>query len=175
MSIDTAETKKARGNLCMPIVLVSASHGGVSNCMTLAWSSPTSFQPPLVNISVGLTRFTHELIMKSGEFAINVLSEDQMDLAVYCGTISGRDVNKFRERSIPIRPGKAVGAPLVNGCAANIECKVRGYLLTGDHTLFVGEILRYEEDVTLNPLIRFRGMFFKPSEPLGVDEHPAIV
>ncbi len=175
MSDNLEETKKARGNLCVPIALLSAAHRGVSNLMTLAWSSPTSFEPPLVNVSVGVSRFTHDLIMKSGEFAINLLADDQMDLAVYCGNNSGRDVNKFREKCIATRPAKLIGAPLVENCAANIECKVRGYVLTGDHTCFVGEILRYDENTLKSPLVRFRGMFYKTSEPLGADEHPAKV
>jgi flavin reductase (DIM6/NTAB) family NADH-FMN oxidoreductase RutF len=167
--------KQARGNLCMPIALISVHHEGVTNAMTAAWNTPTSFQPPLINISIGTTRFTHDLIMGSKEFAINILSSDQMDLAVYCGNISGREVDKFKEQNIPTRKAKIIGAPLINGCAANIECKLHSYFLTGDHTVFVGETVAYDEDISKDPLIRFRGMFFKASEPLGEDAHPAKV
>jgi len=167
--------KKARGNLCNPIILVTAKHNKVRNVMTAAWCAPTSFDPPLISINIGTSRFTHDLIMKSNEFAINVVSFDQMDLAIYCGNISGRDVDKFKEKKISTRPAKKIKAPLINGCAANIECKVRHYYLTGDHTVFVGETVRYDEDDSKIPLIRFRGYFYKPSEPLGADEHKAKV
>jgi flavin reductase (DIM6/NTAB) family NADH-FMN oxidoreductase RutF len=122
----------------MPISLVTAKHGKVRNVMTAAWTSPSSFDPPLISITIGTGRFTHDLIMKSKEFAINVLSPDQMDLAIFCGNISGREVDKFKEKKISIRSAKKIKAPLINGCAANIECKVRHYYLTGDHTVFVG-------------------------------------
>ena len=167
----TLRFKKARGNLCMPVILVSAENDGVRNVMTAAWSSPTSFDPPLILISIGTTRFTHDLIMKSKEFAINVLSEDQMELAVFCGNVSGRELDKFKTKDITSRPAKKIRAPLINGCAANIECRVRSYLLTGDHTVFVGETVRYDEDSARRPLARFRGMFYGLSEPLGADEH----
>jgi flavin reductase (DIM6/NTAB) family NADH-FMN oxidoreductase RutF len=155
--------------------LVSAETDGVRNVMTAAWSSPTSFDPPLILISIGTTRFTHDLIMKSKEFAINILSEDQMELAVFCGNVSGRELDKFKTKDISSRPAKKIRAPLINGCAANIECKVRSYLLTGDHTVFVGETVRYDEDSSKRPLVRLRGMFYGVSEPLGADEHKAKV
>lgn len=169
------EIKNARGNLCMPIVLITSNHGGVANVMTAAWSAPTSFEPPLINISIGITRFTHDLILKSGEFAINILADDQMELAVFCGNVSGRETNKFEEQNISIRNAKLIDVPLINDCAANIECKVREKFQTGDHTVFAGESIRYDEDISKNPLIRFRGLFYQISAPLGEDDHPAQV
>ena len=169
------EIKNARGNLCMPIVLITSNYEGVANVMTAAWSAPTSFEPPLINISVGITRFSHDLILKSGEFAINVLADDQMELAVFCGNVSGRETNKFEEQNISIRNAKLIDVPLINDCAANIECKVREKFLTGDHTVFAGESITYEEDISKNPLIRFRGLFYQISAALGEDDHPAQV
>ncbi len=167
--------KQARGNLCMPIVMVSAANGGVRNVMTAAWSSPAAFDPPLITVAIGISRFTHDLILKSGEFALNIASEGQMELAVFCGNNSGRDVDKFQAARIPTRAGKRIGAPLIEGCAANIECKVRSYLLAGDHTIFVGETVAYWEDRRKRPLIRFRGAFFAMGDELGADVHKAKV
>jgi flavin reductase (DIM6/NTAB) family NADH-FMN oxidoreductase RutF len=113
--------------------------------------------------------------MKSGEFALNVLSEDQIDLAVFCGNVSGRETDKFKERDMKTRAARKIEAALIEDCAANIECKVRSYFLTGDHTVFVGEIVRYDEDSSKKPLTRFRGMFHGISEPLAEDEHPSKV
>jgi flavin reductase (DIM6/NTAB) family NADH-FMN oxidoreductase RutF len=113
--------------------------------------------------------------MKSKEFAINIASVDQMDLAIFCGNTSGREIDKFKEKRMSVRSAKKIKAPLINGCAANIECKVQQYYLTGDHTVFVGETVRYDEDSSKVPLIRFRGFFYELSEPLGADEHKAKV
>jgi flavin reductase (DIM6/NTAB) family NADH-FMN oxidoreductase RutF len=167
--------KLARGNLCMPIVLVSAQHEGVKNVMTAAWSAPASFDPPLIQIAIGTTRFTHDLIMKSREFVLNVVAEEQMELAEFCGNVSGRDMDKFRERKIPFRPGRKVAAPVILGCVANIECRVRSYHLAGDHTVFVGETVAYNEDKDKRPLVRFRGRFFNLGKALGWDTHKAKV
>ena len=169
------ELKKARGNLCMPIVLVTAHFEGISNVMTAAWTAPTSFEPLLINISIGGTRYTHDLIMKSGEFAINICAVDQMDLAVFCGNVSGRETDKFKEKNISTRSAQMINVPLINNCVANVECKVDSHFRTGDHTVYAGESIAYVEDESKLPLIRFRGMFFELSEQLGEDDHPATV
>lgn len=167
--------KLARGNLCVPIVLVSAQHEGVKNVMTAAWSAPASFDPPLIQVAIGTTRFTHDLIMKSREFVLNIVAEEQMELAEFCGNISGREVDKFREREIPFSAGRRVRAPVIPGCVANIECRVMSYHLAGDHTVFVGETVAYQEDKRKRPLIRFRGSFFSLGKELGRDTHKAKV
>lgn len=167
--------KYARGNLCMPVICITACFEGKQNIMTAAWCSPASFYPPLITTSVGITRYTHDLVMKSREFVINIMASDQMDIAVYCGNHSGRDVDKFRTLDLRTNRGQVVAPPLIAGCAAHIECRVVSYSLAGDHTLFVGETVAYDEDADKQPLIRFRGNFFTVSETLGTDEHPAKV
>jgi len=69
--------------------------------------------------------------MKNREFAINIASDDQMDLAISCGNVSGRELDKFKVKDIPIRPAGKIGAPLIEGCVGTIECGVRSYFLTG--------------------------------------------
>jgi flavin reductase (DIM6/NTAB) family NADH-FMN oxidoreductase RutF len=168
--------KYARGNLCMPVVCITSAFEGKRNIMTSAWCSPSSFYPPIVSSFIGVTRFTHDLVMKSREFVLNILASDQTDLAVYCGNHTGREVDKFEALGVKVAKGRLVAPPLIVGCAAHVECKVLSYHLVGDHTLFVGETVAYDEDPDKQPLIRFRGEFFTVSErSLGSDDHPAKV
>ncbi|MCK7504828.1 MAG: flavin reductase family protein [Desulfobacterales bacterium] len=138
----------------MPIVLVTAQFEGIRNIMTAAWSTPASFEPPLIILCIGHSRTTHDLVLKSGEFGLNILSDEQMALANYCGNTSGQEVDKFREMKIPLCPSRIIGAPLVAGCASTMEIKVRSHFPAGDHTAFVGETVDYREDPTKLPLIR---------------------
>ncbi|MCD5417209.1 flavin reductase family protein, partial [Candidatus Bipolaricaulota bacterium] len=59
----------------------------------------------------------------------------------YCGTHSGRDVNKFKELGLTAMTARIVSPPLIDKCIVNMECKVVDQLDTGDHTIFVGEII----------------------------------
>ena len=95
----------------------------------------------MMAISVAPPRFTHDLIAGSGEFVLAWPGEDLAEATMYCGTHSGRDVDKFRETGLtPVR-GKHVRAPLIKECLANLECRLVNRMTTGDHTVFAGEIL----------------------------------
>jgi flavin reductase (DIM6/NTAB) family NADH-FMN oxidoreductase RutF len=160
----------------MPIICITSAYEGNRNIMTSAWCAPASFVPPLVTTAIGVSRYTHDLVMKSREFVLNIMASDQEAIAVYCGNVSGREVDKFQELNIQTEKGQIVQAPLLVGCAAQIECKVLSCHLVGDHTLFAAETVAYREDPSKKPLIRFRGDFFTVSDySLGKDEHQAKV
>jgi flavin reductase (DIM6/NTAB) family NADH-FMN oxidoreductase RutF len=59
----------------------------------------------------------------------------------HCGTVSGRDGDKFVSAGLNEETAQVVGAPLVAECFAHAECRVVDAYTTGDHTLFVGEVV----------------------------------
>ncbi len=120
------------------VYVVGANHGGRANALTCAWVTRVSHRPPLVAVAVGKTRFTHDLIAKSGSFSVNVLSEEQVELARHFGLKSGRDADKFD--GIPYREA-ITGAPILEGVAAWLDCRLVGSYPAGDHTIFVGEVV----------------------------------
>lgn len=123
------------------IVWAVAEYDGKRSICPLGWKMNTSFSPPMMAVSVAHTRFTHNLIVKSGEFVLAWPGEDLAEATLFCGTCSGRDVDKFKETGLTPLKGEYVQAPLIKECIANLECKLGGQLTTGDHTIFVGEIL----------------------------------
>ena len=124
-----------------PTVLASCRHGGRSNLITLAWVTPVSIDPPMVAIAVAPARFSHDLIADSGEFAINVPGTDLLQAVWYCGTASGRSGDKFEGAGLTETTGSSIEAPLVTECFGHAECRVVSAPRTGDHTLFVGEVV----------------------------------
>lgn len=125
-----------------PVVLaVSVDAEGKANIIALGWCMPTSFEPPMMAISVGKTRYSHKLISECREFVVAFPSEEMAKEVLYCGTHSGRDVDKFKESGLVAVPAKKVRPPLIEGCVANFECKVVGEIETGDHTIFAGEVV----------------------------------
>jgi len=123
------------------IVWAVAAHDGQQSICPLGWKMNTSGSPPMMAISVAPARFTHDLILNSGEFVLAWPGEDLAEQTMFCGTHSGRDVDKFAATGLTAVPGDHVAAPLVKECIANLECRVAGHLTTGDHTIFAGEIL----------------------------------
>ncbi len=124
-----------------PTVLVSCSMDSRDNIIAVAWSTPLSHKPPLIGISVGLSRYSHTIIAKTGEFVVNIPTIKLIKETLYCGTRSGLEVDKFKGTNLTPTPSKRVKAPSILECIANLECKVVQAIRTGDHTLFVGEVL----------------------------------
>jgi flavin reductase (DIM6/NTAB) family NADH-FMN oxidoreductase RutF len=119
---------------------------GKPNIITLGMYMPISIRPPLVCIGVAPRRYSHKLIEESGEFVINtppIPIEEQMH---YCGTESGRLVDKFAETGLTPIPSLKVGPPRIKECFGHLECKVVQKHTCGDHTLFVGEVVATSAD-----------------------------
>ncbi len=130
-----------------PLALVtSVSKEGESNIITLGWAMPTSFKPPLVAISVAGKRFSHGLIEDSGEFVVNIPPRKLLEQVLFCGSTSGRSVDKFKETGLTPLPSEKVRPPRVKECIAHLECKLAEKFQTGDHTVFVGEVVASSAD-----------------------------
>ena len=80
-------------------------------------------------------------IKETKEFVMAFPSEEIKDEAFFCGTHSGRNTDKFKETGLKAIAAKRVKPPLIDKCLANFECKVVNIVETGDHTIFVGEVV----------------------------------
>ena len=116
------------------------------NIITLGWTMHTSDHPSMAAIAIGHGGYSRELIMREREFVLAYPNARMGAAALYCGTHSGRDVDKFANTNLVPVPAKIVKPPLIQGAVVNMECKVVGTLETGDHTLFVGEIVAAHGD-----------------------------
>jgi len=111
------------------------------NIITLAWTTAISFNPPIFGVSIGTTRFTHDLIKKAGEFGVNVPTMEILAKVLYCGRNSGRKVSKFAETGLTAVPATKIKTKLIQECVSNFECKVIDTQKYGDHSFFVGKVV----------------------------------
>jgi flavin reductase (DIM6/NTAB) family NADH-FMN oxidoreductase RutF len=123
------------------VMVTTVSAAGRPNIMTLGWAMPTSNDPMLCAISIGPTRYSHDLLEQVPEFVLAFPAEDLTDAMLLCGTRSGRDVDKFQAAGLTAIPGTTVRPPLIGEAVTNMECRVVSTHLTGDHTIFVGEVV----------------------------------
>ncbi|UCD03074.1 MAG: flavin reductase [Candidatus Aenigmatarchaeota archaeon] len=124
------------------VVLVSCRHEGKDDIIAVAWHMPTSFKPPLYAISIGLPRFSHDVIKNSGAFCVNFIADEQREMVIKCGTSSGRNVDKFREFKIAKEECETIECPKIKKVVGFLECRVVESVETGDHTIFIGEVLK---------------------------------
>ncbi|MEM2897529.1 MAG: flavin reductase family protein [Candidatus Bathyarchaeia archaeon] len=128
-------------------ILVSCiDSDGKANIITLAWSMPVSIDPPMVAISVSPKRYSHKLIEETKEFVINIPTMDILEKTAICGKVSGKDCEKFEKAKLTPTPAKSVKPPLIEECIAHLECKLVNQSITGDHTLFIGKVVKAHVD-----------------------------
>ncbi|MFP4202543.1 MAG: flavin reductase family protein [Candidatus Acetothermia bacterium] len=121
--------------------LVTVDGDGNPNAMPAGWCAFCSGDPVMLAVSVAFERYTHDLMEDSEGFVLAFPSKKQKEAVYYCGTNSGRDVDKFQETDMETAPSEVVEAPLIEGSVACYECEKKGSLDTGDHTLYAGEVV----------------------------------
>lgn len=126
----------------VPVVVVSCRSGGKNNLITIAWTGIVNSEPPMTYISVRKSRFSHDMIEKSGEYVINMVSESQTKDMDYCGVRSGRDVDKFKDCDFTAVAADIVAAPLIDEAPVNLECIVKEVRHYPSHDMFVAEIVK---------------------------------
>ena len=132
------------GNMLNPTPVVMVSCGDTVdeyNIITVAWTGTLCSDPPLCYISVRPSRHSYGIIQRTGEFVINLVSQELAAVADWCGVRSGKDHHKFMETGLtPVR-GTKVAAPMIEEAPVNIECKVQKVIPLGVHDMFVAEVL----------------------------------
>ncbi len=83
----------------------------------------------------------YALIRETGEFVINVASDEIAQQALFCGRRSGRRVKKFAVTGLTPGQARHVRPPIIEECIAHLECRVVQDVETGDHRLVVAEVL----------------------------------
>ena len=132
------------GNMLYPLtaVMVSVTDGqGNDNIITVAWTGTICINPPMVYISVRPSRYSYEMLKKTGEFVINLTTEELAFATDYCGVRSGRDVDKFKEAHLTKEPAQFVKAPMIKESPVSIECRVTEVKKLGSHHMFLAEVL----------------------------------
>ena len=130
----------------VPAFMVSCGDGKVSNIITIAWTGIINSDPPITYVSVRKSRFSHNIIEKTGEFVINLTTKKLAAAADYCGVRSGRDVDKFKEQKLTAAESRVVRCPSIEESPVNIECKVIEKKDYPTHDMFIAEIVSVSVD-----------------------------
>lgn len=131
------------GNMLYPVpaVMVSCTRAGERpNIITVAWTGTVCSDPAMVSISVRPERFSHGMIAESREFVINLVTGKLAKVCDWCGVVSGRDHDKFREMKLTEFASELMETPAIGESPVNIWCKVTEILHLGSHDMFLAEV-----------------------------------
>ncbi len=125
----------------LPAVIVTCGDMEKPNALTIAWTGTVNSIPPKTYISVRPERYSYDIIKQSGEFVINLVSEDLVKECDYLGVRSGRNEDKLANLGLPVSPATQVGAPMLDKSPVTIECKVCDIISLGSHDMFLADVV----------------------------------
>lgn len=131
----------------LPAVMVSCGESPEEyNIITIAWTGTICSDPPMCYISVRPGRHSHGIISRTGEFVINLTTEELARATDWCGCRTGRKFNKWKEMNLTPGPSRVVKAPVISESPVNIECVVKQVISLGTHDMFMAEVVNIQAD-----------------------------
>jgi len=107
------------------VLLASCGKAGLPNVMAIGWGSMgIIWRRPIFIVLVRPSRYTYTLIEETGEFTVNIVPPKLKEVVQYCGSVSGRDHNKFKEKNLTPLPSKTIKTPVIKECILHFECQV---------------------------------------------------
>jgi flavin reductase (DIM6/NTAB) family NADH-FMN oxidoreductase RutF len=100
------------------------------------------FEPPRVGCVISDRDYSFGLLQSSRECVLNLPTVELAAQVVGCGNTSGADTDKFEKFSLTPVPASKVGAPLIQECFANLECRVTDTRMVERYNLFVVEVVK---------------------------------
>jgi len=125
-----------------PVAMISSGDMENSNIATIAWTGIISSEPMIVYVSIRPSRFSNEIITKTKEFVINLPDEKLVKIADFCGTKSGKDLDKFETCKLTKRQSDMVSVPYIEECPINLECQVIDIQKFDSHEMFVAKVVK---------------------------------
>lgn len=158
MTLDPEQLRNAMRAWTTGVTIVTATHEGQRYGMTVNSFTSISLDPPLVSVTMKQLTHTHELVQKSGEFAVTILSADQ-------GNLSDRFAGKItdlKDRFEGVETETLViDAPLFKGGLAYFNCRVVNSTPIGENTLFIAEMIAARGNGEGDPLVYHNRVFWK--------------
>jgi flavin reductase (DIM6/NTAB) family NADH-FMN oxidoreductase RutF len=127
------------GKIANGVYIVTTRDGEEFDGMLATWICQSSFSPPVVSVAINKSRHIASLLEKNSEFAVNILSKENMDI--------------FKNFAKPVKtPEEAharftgldriehAGPPVFKKAIGYLICKVHTVVDSGDHNLVLGEI-----------------------------------
>jgi flavin reductase (DIM6/NTAB) family NADH-FMN oxidoreductase RutF len=131
------------------VVILDESKLSKVNIVTISYVGILSENPPIVGLAIRPKRYSHNLILKTGEFTLNLPSLDMLENLDYCGTFSGRDYDKATERNIELEKSEVIKTPGMRISPITLECKLRQTMFLSregaSHDYFIADVVAFRK------------------------------
>jgi len=121
--------------------LISTRREERNNVATLSWQAPLSQEPPMLGISLTPSSCSNHYLQETGEFVLSIPDASLIAEVHYCGTHSGKDVDKVRFMELRTLRSQKVIPLLISNCIGHLECVVHDRQNIGDHIFYSAEVI----------------------------------
>jgi flavin reductase (DIM6/NTAB) family NADH-FMN oxidoreductase RutF len=160
----------AMGQHVSSVCVITTLHDGTRYGLTATAMNSVCAEPPRLLVCINKTGTSHEKILTTGLFCVNVLSEHQDKVAKAFAGMLGRDFDKFSVGDW----GKLVtGSPALHGSTAVFDCQVKEVIDQFSHSIVIGEVLaatHLAKDTLLYGARKFRNLRKSVSESAGEND-----
>ena len=161
---DNEERRKLWRHTTTSVAFVTSSYEGKSNVMSCEWAIECRRNPTQFLIVLGKKKLTSEFILKTKEFGLTFMADDQAHLSHLAGSYSGYDLDKVGTGKFSLRPGRMIKAPIIEGGLLAVECTVNQIIDNDERYIIIGDVINAEYRDDKSPLIYHNGKYFKLGE-----------
>ena len=140
---------KALAALTTGIYVLTVRAGDTQHGMSSSWATQVSGDPVLLMAAVDRQHFTHQMLLDSGTFALNIIGAQSKHLEDYFYSAQARRLDNLAPFALETG---VTGAPLLREALASLECRLVSTHTAGDHTLFVGAVVEARLRTSDRPL-----------------------
>ncbi len=133
----------------LPPAMISCGTMEHANILTVAWTGILNTVPPKTYISVRPRRYSYNIIKESGEFVINLTTEELIRAADYCGMYTGAKVDKFAKCALSKEEVPGFSCPMIAEAPLSLACRVTDIVPLGSHDMFMADIVSVHVDDAL--------------------------
>lgn len=144
--------KDVIGHFASGVTVITTRENEIDLGITASAVSCLSLDPPMLLVCIHKKSYTCHAIAKTKVFGVNILHEDQGDVAIRFAT-----ANSDKFQGVDIAYGE-LSVPLLQGVLANLECRVVEEVTGGTHSVFLAEV-QNASAVEGAPLAYFKGKF----------------
>jgi flavin reductase (DIM6/NTAB) family NADH-FMN oxidoreductase RutF len=160
MEVSQADFRKVLGRFATGVTVVTTCDGEHRLGITVNAFTSVSLDPPLILVCIEKTSYLHQVMLRNGYFAVNVLGEDQLDL---CKCFAGHSTAR-RNFCDTTSHTAVTGAPVLDHSLGWIDCRIVNVYPGGDHSIVVGHVEALSGGEG-RPLLYHRGKYPKIKDP----------
>ena len=135
MPLDADAFRRALRRFASGVTVVTVEHDGELHGLTASAFASASLVPPLILVCLDKTSRTRALILEEGTFAVNILADHQEAISRSFSRTGTKPFDELAHRA------GSTGDPVLDDAIAWLECRLDQMVETGDHDIFVGEVV----------------------------------